>query len=737
MAIFGLRAAGIAIASVAAATHVGAQTVEMAPAPPPADSGQQVAEIVVTAERRAERLQDVPLTVTAITSETLAASGVSGISSLQSAVPSVAITESVNTAQPFIRGIGSSVGNANAESSVAIYLDGVYQPAAFGNFFEFSNIERVEVLEGPQGTLFGHNATGGVIQVITRDPLRTPEAEVSLGYANYDTLSASTYVSLPITEKLAFNAAVVYSDRKDGWGRYLLSGQRAEGDEELGARAKLVYRPGDATKITLAANYTHSQNIGFFVQNIFGSPTLNGQGYPGNFNTWSNATDTSAVVSGGGSLHVEQDFNALKFVSISAYSRTTGEWKSDTDASPINEVYADLRQLGRMYTQEFHLLSEQDSAIQWLVGAFYFNYTAGHPFENLAGLSVAPFKVFDFRTIVNTQSESLFGQATAPLPWMADTHLTLGIRENHDRIVGHASSFVDGSAILGPQLFGPNTTPTESYTKPTWRIVLDHDFGHDVMAYASYNRGIKSGNINDGADGLPGVDAPYKPEQLDAYELGLKTELLDRRIRWNSSAYYYDYKDYQYQQDYAGGVVVVNAPKATLYGFESQFQARATEDLTVNLAVGLEHSAFGDFPGAPPANIRLPDGSLRPGNPGYNARGNQVPWAAKFTGLVGFTYKMPINRTGTYTLSSSLYRFGGAPSEINNQVREPAYNLLSASLDWRDPTQRFDVNLWGRNLTNSYYFVQLQGQIAGSVGLDVGNPAPPRTYGVTLKYTFK
>ena len=732
---YSFRAGGVAIAGLTAAAHVLAQTATTEP--PSADSGQQVAEIIVTAERRAERMQDVPLTVTAITSEALAASGVSGISSLQSAIPSVAITQSVNTAQPFIRGIGSSVGNANAESSVAIYLDGVYQPAAFGNFFEFNNIERIEVLEGPQGTLFGHNATGGVIQVLTRDPSNAPEADVSLGYANYNTLSASTYTSLPINDELGFDAAVVYSDRKDGWGRYLLTGQQTEGDEELGARAKLVYRPTDATKITLAANYAHSQNIGFFVQNVFGSPTLNGQGYPGNFNTWSNNWDTSAVVSAGGSLHVEQDFHVVKFVSISAYSRTTGEWKSDTEASPINEVYVDIRQLGRMYTQEIHLLSEPESAIHWVVGAFYFNYTAGHPFEYIEGLSVAPFNVFNFRTIVNTQSEALFGQATAPLPWMGDTHLTLGIRENHDRIVGHASSFVDGSATLGPEFFGPNTTPTESYTKPTWRIVLDHDFTPDVMAYASYNRGIKSGNINDGADGLPGVNAPYQPEQLDSYELGLKTELLDRRVRWNSSAYYYDYKDYQYQQDYAGGVVVVNAPKATLYGVESQLQARATEDLTINAAVGLEHSAFGNFPGAPPANIRLPDGSLIPGNSNYNARGNQVPWAAKFTGVVGFTYKVPVNTAGTYALSSSLYRFGGAPTEINNQVRNPAYNLLSASLDWKDPTQRFDVNLWGRNLTNSYYFVQLQGQIVGSRGLDVGNPAAPRTYGVTLRYAFK
>jgi iron complex outermembrane recepter protein len=694
------------------------------------DNGQ-IGEIIVTAERHEQRLQDVPISVTALAADSLSQFGVTGIASLQSAVPSMMITNNANIAQPFIRGIGSAIGSANTESSVAIYLDGVYQPAAFGNFFTFNNIERIEVLEGPQGTLFGRNSTAGVIQVITRDPSSTPEAEASVGYGNYRTVYSSTYLSMPISDTLAFNVAAMYTDRREGWGIYNDTGDQTEGDQEQGIRAKLVFRPAESTKITFAADYSHSINGAAFYQNISGSKDLVGHGYPGNFNTWADEPDTNYVVSAGGSVTAEQDFNIFRLTSISAYSKTTGEWRADTDASSIDEDYVIIRDLGEMYTQEFHLFAEPASKFQWQVGAFYINYQAAQPFEGIEGLAVSPFDVFDFRTIVNSESESVFAQGTYPV--VQDTNITLGIRETRDLIIGHSSTYVDGDGSLGQAIFGPNTRPELVYTKPTWRMVLDHNFTPDIMAYVSYNRGIKSGNINDGANGAPGVTAAYQPEQLDAYETGLKTELLDRRVRLNSAFYYYNFKDMQYQESFAGGTLVVNAPKAILYGFESQLTARATDNLTLNASVGLEHTRFDNFPNAP-STVRTPEGTTVLGNPDFNAGGNQLPWSPKFTGVIGFSYDVPTTSSGTFVVGSSLYRFGGSPTEIDNRLREDAYNLLSASVGWKAPLGGFDVKLFGSNLTNAYYYTQLTGA-AGST--DIATPAAPRTYGIIFKYSYK
>jgi iron complex outermembrane receptor protein len=302
----------------------------------PATSGtsDSLAEITVTAARRAQNLQDVPVSISAVTADSAAQMGITGTEQLQTAVPGLVMTRQANGATPYLRGVGFATGDTNGENSVAVYVDGVYQPIPMGNFFDFNNLDRVEVLKGPQGTLFGRNATGGVIQVITKDPSFTPSAEVSAGYANYATSSGAVYATTGVTDKVAIDVSAMYERQNDGWGHDFTTGEPTFRQDNASVRSKILILPDDATKIVIAADYYHYNNQGLGAQPPFGNsgnpancpqcaptpavparvfpgsvgipffppfggPVPAGGGYPGPYNFLSNTPDDAHANSGG------------------------------------------------------------------------------------------------------------------------------------------------------------------------------------------------------------------------------------------------------------------------------------------------------------------------------------------------------------------------------------------------------------------------------------------------------
>ena len=691
------------------------------------DNGE-IAEIVVTAQRRAQKLQDVPVTVNAISGTDALAAGITGTSTLQTAVPSLTMQRSANAALPFIRGIGSSIGDANAEGSVAVYVDGVYQPANFGNIFEFNNIERIEVLKGPQGTLFGRNSTGGVIQVVTRDPTHAPQADFSFGYANYQKVSATGYASAGLTEDIAFNVAVMYQNQDKGWGRNLTTGGRTEGLNDFGIRGKLLITPGDATEIRFAADYIEAHGQGITGQPPpGGAATVDGRGYPGRYNVWSNHTDTSDIDSHSLSLRIDHDFGPLQVASITAYRKSKGLWTFDIDESAVPLLEGNINQRAKMVTQEVHLLSPSHSVFQWLVGGYFFDYRAGHTPLSVRGLAFAPLPGLDFYGFTKTRSFSAFAQGTYPLA--ENTNLTLGFRYSWDNIRSRSATTIGDTDIIIDPANGAPVFRRLKYEKPTWRVSLDHKFAPDFMGYVSYNRGIKSGSFTTGT--MASLNLAYQPEQLDAFEAGFKSEFLDRRVRLNGAIFYYDFKNIQFQKIVSGSSLIFNGPSARSYGAELELEARPIENLTINLNGGWLHTRIGDFPGAPNTRL-LPNGLADGGDPNFNARGNDLPFAPKFTGGAGFNYKIP-TESGTFNLAANVYYNDGSFSEIDNRLRVDNYVLANASIGWTDASEALSLTLWGRNLGNEYYYSQLTSQAGG---VDVASPAQPRTYGFTIGYKF-
>lgn len=691
------------------------------------EPAQRAGDIVVTAQRREQRLQDVPISITAISASSLEKAGVTGTLQLQTLAPSLHIDVAGPVANIYVRGIGTGATDIGSEGSVAVYIDGVYQPNPVANVMEFNGVERIEVLKGPQGTLFGRNATGGVVQLITKDPSSKPEMNFDVGYDNYQTVRASAYLSGGLTENLAANLAVQYDNQNKGWGKNVTTGEKRYYARNFNARGKLLFTPGDATKITLAGNYGDSNRQNIDAQNPPGAVLATGQGYLGRYRT---ASDTDTEVVGktyGGSLTATHDFGSLMIRNIAAYQKAKVYEGLDQDVSALPLVRGDFYTGTRMYSEEFHVLAPSSAKFQWLVGAYYFDYVKYNLPVDITGLVFDPAFTNPNAGVAiygraNARSISGFAQGTYPLT--DGLNLTAGIRYTRDKVDYTGSVNVAGTSIVAVS----ERNKFYKSSKPTWRLSLDYKFSPDILGYVSYNRGVKSGGFSTGV--AASTNTPFLAEQLDAYEVGLKTQLFDRKLTLNTAAFHYDYANIQTTRISAGATATINGPSAKLSGFEVEMNARVTPRLTLNANGTYLHSEFGDFLGAP--NVpRLPNGRDGAGDPNFNAKGNRLPFTPKFAGNIGFDYRVPLDN-GEITLNSNLNYTGKAFTRLDNRLFIKEHVLLSASLGWKG-SNGLRLSVWGKNLTNTYYYNYLAA-VAG--GNDFGIPAAPRTYGVTLGYDF-
>lgn len=674
-------------------------------------------EIIVTAQRRGENLQNVPIAVTAQTSDMLDRAGVSGTNELQASTPGLQFSSRVGSALPFIRGIGNDAVSAGNEPSVATYIDGVYMPSMPGAAFSFNNIDRVEVLKGPQGTLFGRNATGGVVHVITRDPTEEFRGDFQLGYGNYETYDAKGYISGGLSQGVAADLAVLYNQRADGFGVNAVTGASTFLSKQFAVRTKIAIEPADGTKITLSADYSSLKENGSGALRVAnGSRNLANQFHQGGF--WDVNSDFYGMTktqTGGVSLKLEQELGFARLVSISSYRRLHQTVPFDQDTSPLDVVDVVLKERDRNATQEIQLLSNPGEKFSWIIGGFYFWANAGYNPFSLEGTIIAPATRIEQYPRQTTHSIAGFAQGTYEI--FEDTNLTGGIRYTYDRRRLTARLIIDGSP--------PIPTPPASISKGqvTWRLSIDHKFSPDVMAYASWNRGSKSGTF-----ALTDINnPPVDPEKLDAYEVGLKSELLDRRLRLNIAAFYYKYSSMQVVTATPTAQLLLNAGSAELYGLDVDLTARATSRLTLTGGVSLLHSRFQRFDDAPLSTPSPTGGNIVTRG---NAAGNPTINAPSLTFNVGADYLLP-TPAGDLTLSANFYHNSGWYGAPDKRKKAPAYDLLNAGATL-DLSEHLSLQLWGKNLLNAKYYSFITAQQTA----DAVTAAAPRTYGASFRYQF-
>lgn len=693
----------------------------------PQDEGATLSDIVVTAQRKAERLQDVPISVNAATSEQLLERGITELNTTTFSALVPALTGNFNNGRGgfFLRGVGNSNLLINNEQSVALYVDGAYIAATSGNVLELSNIERVEVLKGPQGTLFGRNSTGGVIQVITKDPsLDGMTFNGSIGYANYRTVKAAAYASAPLSGNLAMDVAFLYKSRDRGTHYNGLLNRDTGDYDNYDIRSKILFEPSDRTQIRLSGDFSRIRTGEGETRRVNGTLKLSGQPVEqvGFRDYYTNTPPRNFFKKYGGLLRIDHDLDFAKFTSLTAYRGTKGNTDNDADSGSdlhTRSVF-DLRQ--RNWQQEFQLASPAGSKLDWLLGVFLYDSHASVNPGIVTGTVAGPSGILSSRGFQSTKSGSVYGQATYEL--IENLKLTAGLRFTTER------SKIRGVRNLGT--VNP-TTPTVpgkiGFDKPTWRLALDYDFTDRVHGYVSYNRGIKTGGFN---ILNPSITTAYAPETIDAYEVGLKSELFDRTVRFNIAGFYYNYKDIQTQQTNGQVIVFVNAAKATIKGIDADFEIAPTRQLRINGGFVLLDSKYKSFPGA--VAYTAQGGAAFT----YDAKGQRLPFASPLAASLGATYTIP-SSVGEFSVSAiATYNDGfdlvssGPKNRPDLRVFNDNYTLVNGRVAWTSLDETFDLEFWANNLTNKDY-------LAGGFGAGQGQliiPADPRTYGVTARVKF-
>lgn len=713
------------------ATFASAQEGGVASTGGDAGAASALGDIVVTAQRRSENIQTVPITIQAFSQERLETAAAKGVEDLPLLTPGLTMQRNSGGSTPFIRGIGSPTANAGTEAAVATYVDGVYRQGLYTSHLSFSDVERVEVLKGPQGTLFGRNTTGGLIHIITKDPSADPHGNFSVSVGNYETYEVAGYGSTGIVDNVALSVGGYARRQENAYGTNLLTGNGVSYRNETSGNGKLQFNDG-TTKITLAADYSYVEDPRGFTRGttsgaIGGTPTRRVDGVvvpglsfvrQGGYHDLSHNRDAySNSDSYGGSVTLERSFGGVDAISITAWRHDFTDISQDNDFTAFDLSHAFIQFYTHNFTQEFRFSSNGDGPFNWIGGFFYLDSNAGNSLDILSGPNV----VQRLRGRVDTKSYSVFAEGSVRLFGDAGK-LTIGGRYTIDkrRIAGS----VNGASVPPPAI-----ARSKKWEEPTYRIVYDHRITDDVMLYASYNRGFKSGNYNI----IPATTAPFNPEKLDAFEIGAKTTLFDDRVRFNASGFYYDYKDLQLTISNATSVTTINAANARIYGAEAELNAALTDALTLDLGASYVHGEYRSFKNAEIYVPNMFEGAPTGGNTrvtGFDASGQRIIRTPRFTGSAGLTYTHMLEAGNIVAVVRGSYN-SGFNWEPSGRVKQGAYALVNASLGYTS-NEGWGIRVQGNNITNAKY-ANYGGAVAFS---DFYSASDPATYSVVATFSF-
>lgn len=737
-----MTTAVIALAGQASAQSTAPSAQQPAGANP--EQAAQVDEVIVTAQRRQERLQDVPAAISAQTGEQLERLGVTNTTELTRITPGLNFTQSVYSAQPTIRGIGVRGVGAGDESVVPIYIDGVYQSFIPGAQLQFNSVERVEVLKGPQGALLGRNATGGAINIITLTPGEGFEGAASVRYGNFNSVLGKLYVAGG-SDTLAASLAIV-ANSEDGYIRDRLRDEDY-GSSGFAARAKLVWTPSDAFDLTFSASGSNT---------VDSSPALTpvnnntvGVRVPGNVIT----TDPFEVnLSFRPYFKVNQESFSLTgrahlgwadLTVITSYQNAKMANMTDSDGTPAPIAVSQVSQYSENSYNEAYLVSTSDGPFDWIVGGVYYHDDSGnYPFSSstqrsvsLAGVLGNPVVTTRTASII-TDSYAAYAQGTYHFndQWSA----TLG-----GRYTTETKEFV---MYVNQSPTPLSSTPREAtFSKFTPSLTIQFQPNDDYNFYAKIGQAFKAGIFNAGATTNAGTN-PVDPETVTQYELGLKADF-SPSLRLNLSTYFTDYQDLQVtsRDPVSLASTLLNAGAAELYGVEADLQWRPTDLFTLRWGVSAMHAEYTDFQAAqvffpahavnPPAANPCQEGSgpLIGGNISTfcNVTGNKLIRTPFLQSSLNGDYRIPTDR-GDWLITGNVSYVGKSYWDVGNRFEEPARVTISGRVKWTHPDGRYGVALWGDNLTDEYY----RTTTSVSSLYDAELAARPRSYGIELMYNW-
>ena len=742
-----------------------ARAAEATVSPPSAaaeqSGGPTLQEIVVTATRREENLQKVPVAVTALTSTQMADQQINEPTDLQRAVPNIQVTNyggRPDNTRIGIRGPYDVDAIISLDNPVGLYLDGVYISRNSGSNLDFLDVNRVEVLRGPQGTLFGRNTIGGAVSIITNQPTNSFEGWLEAGYGNHDAWKIRGVINAPINDSTAVRVAVSHSEH-DGYWRSTFSGQKIGDDHDTFGRVSVTHDFGPHWRLYLSADASYDYNNGINqaltgMLPIFGGfdyvqVTTGFQQSGADFihpYSYDHTTHPQHVTSKtlGLNATVTGDLGAgTTFKSITGY-RTGWELAlaDSVDCQACGGVY-DLGHRGSdEFSQELQLLGKSfDSRLDWIVGAYYFT-EEGYEYDRYVVLYPAFLQTFGATNgSGKNNSVGVYAQATYKVTDMVS--LTAGVRYTHDeRSIISRNFFWNAGPGPQPNFDSPATgceltgatlandcdvpSPVKSFNYLPWTVGVNFTPIQDVLLYAKYSKGYRAGGFN--LRGVtPAAINAFNPESLGSWEVGEKAELLGHHLRLNADFYYDFYTQIQLSAiiNAANGQptnVISNAGDAHIYGVEAEATV-VLGNLTVNGSIGTADAKYTH---------------LDPGTGLTTAQ--PFPSTPKVTAYLGGDYivqtslgNVDFHLDGAYR-GSSFWGTGPTGTPAIPSLTMHPYWLMSGVATIKFAKSGVDVSVWGKNLTDTHYLVQIDD--ITSAGYTSGQVGDPRTFGFTVTKHF-
>ena len=761
-------------------------TAAVAAAQPLPAAAETVGEVVVTARRREEKAQDVPIALTVTTGDALARTNTNNVQQLSQLVPTVQLLSSNprNTAIT-IRGLGASYGLANdgLEQGVGVYVDQVYISRPAVATFDFVDIDRIEVLRGPQGTLFGKNTTAGALNITTRDAQFTPELRADATVASYNYLQFRGTASGPLLGETLAGRLSLVATRRDGYVDNVTVGGDQNELGNIGLRGQLLWRASEKLTLRLYGDWNRQEQECCTQVFVRYGPTLKpanqqypalaaGRGYAPPSTDWRDRlADVDSPIRadqelGGAALVADYDFGPVTLTSISAYRRWSWGPANDRDYTRLDIVRQSANPSEQdQWSQELRLGSNGKHRIDWVAGFYAFSQNVTThgvteygrdasywllPATNTPSALLDGYKIFNDSSI-DTDSYAVFGQAT----WNVTDRfrITPGLRYTWESKDGRYDATVTGGlattdatllnrrlGIARPQSYAAKTDDGDL----SGQVAVSYDLTPDVLAYGSYSRGFKSGGINMAgipttASGAPALtSAVVRPEAVTAWEAGLKTQLFQRRLTANLALFLTEIDDFQANVvDSGPGALrgyLANIEKVEVRGAEADVVLRPVNGLSAYLTVAFTDGTYRSFVNGPCPLERIGTATAA-----CDLSGVRLPGVSRYAGSAGFEYARPVSAAGlageAYLGVDASYRSAySSDASASRYARIDGYGIVNLRTGLR-AARGWEAFLFVKNLLDEDYlqFVSVQ---TGNSGLVIGNPGDPRTIGATLRVRY-
>ena len=741
-----------------------------------AQSVSTLEEIVVTAQKREQSLQDVPIAVTVLGADFIKQTGATTLSDIAKSTPGLSLTDtqSEDTAI-YLRGIGSGDFGYSSDESIPVYLDGVYLGSGSALIGDLLDITQIEVLKGPQGSLFGRNAVGGAVSVTTAKPSNELEGSASIDIGNYNLRTAKGVLNLPVIEdKLLARVAISKRDR-DGWQTNSATGVKdGYAQDRWSARAKLLWLINDDLELEISSDWLQeNDHSGYYhvlggdfapllspeTSNLSGQTANNGNGFlaidPNTGSLIFDGPQGQGVDYGlkrrvrGNAAKLQWHINdALSLTSVSSYRQLSSAISEDNDGSEFHVLNVRAFEDNEEYSQELRLNGVQGD-LDWFVGlSAYKSDIDGRVTDSFGALIIG--ETFDevAKVKAKTESYALFGDAIWSIT--EKTKLTVGFRYSYDSksqdirnpnpvglLFAGSAQFLDENGNPDPSLASSH----KNWSNISPRFVLDHYLNDDTLVYAGVSQGYKSGGFNSfptvdtsGNTVIPGTSfpavpfgstEPFEEERITNYEAGIKSTLLNQRLRFNASVFYYDFTDLQFLIGQGVVTRASNAGKANGKGVDIETTYLLSDDLTISTNISWLDTEYGSD-------------VVEFGNKLIVKKGQDLTLAPKLSGNINLDYATSFEDIGELRINLNYSYTGDRRhgNKTDNPIyREKSSALLNGRVALTPEDAQWEVALWGKNLSNETS-IETFGGVTDDFGFISARRNEPRTYGINLNFYY-